>query len=186
AQVLGNHGERQSRLRRGKTRIDLDRAAVHHLGLRDGITRAAAEQFARAQPGLIGLHVGGGAPAQPLHLALRQLDRERADDLLYHLVLRREDVREIAIESLGPEMPAAAGVNELRRDAHAIAGLADAALEHEANTQVAPDLLHFDRPTLVGEGGIARDDEQARDLREVGNQVFGHAVAEIFLLWISA
>jgi hypothetical protein len=83
-------------------------------------------------------------------------------------------------------MPAAAGIDELRRDAHAIAGLADAALEHKAHAQVAPDLLHFDRPALVGEGGVARDDEQARDLREVGDQVFGHAVSKILLLRVAA
>ena len=83
-------------------------------------------------------------------------------------------------------MPAAAGIDELRRDAHAIAGLADAALEQKAHAQVASDLLHFDRPALVGEGGVARDHEQARGLREVGDQVFGHAVAEIFLLRIAA
>src|SRR5262249_15058147 len=73
-----------------------------------------------------------------------------------------------------------------RRDAHTIAGLADAALEHEAHAEIPSDLLHFDRLALVDEGGVARDDEQARHLREVGDQVFGHAVAEIFLLGIAA
>ncbi len=48
------------------------------------------------------------------------------------------------------------------------------------------DLLHLDRPALVGERGIARDHEQAGDLRQIGDQVFGHAVAEIFLLGIAA
>src|SRR6266851_9768843 len=155
-------------MRRREIPIDLDRSAVHRPGLHDRLPSAASEQFACAQPGLVRLHVAGTASAQPLLLALRQRDRQRADDLLYHLVLRREDVREIAIEPLGPEMPAAAGINELRRDAHAIARLADAALKHKAHTQVAPNLLHLDRPALVGEGGVARDYEQARDLREVG------------------
>ena len=186
AGVVRNRGKRQPRMRRREIRIDLDRPAVHRLGLRDRLPSAAAEQFARPQPALVRLHVAGIAPAQPLLLALRQLDRQRADDLLDHLVLRREDVREIAIEPLGPEMPAAAGIDELRRDAHAIAGLADAALEHEAHAQVASDLLHLDRPALVAEGGVARDHEQGRNLREVGDQVFGHAVAEIFLLRIAA
>ena len=115
----------------------------------------------RAQPGLVRLHVAGTVSPQPLLLAPRQRDRQRADDLLHHFILRREDVRKVAIEPLGPEMPAAAGIDELRRDAHAIAGLADAALEHKAHAQVAPDLLHIDRPALVGEGGVAGDYEQA-------------------------
>jgi hypothetical protein len=81
---------------------------------------------------------------------------------------------------------AARGIDELRGDAHAIACLADAALEHEAHAEVAPDVLYLDRLALVGEGGVARDHEQARDLGEIGDQVFGHAVAEIFLLSIAA
>ena len=117
-------------------------------------SRARSQDFVR-------LHVAGTTSVQPPLLALRQRERQRADDLLYHLVLRREDVREIAIEPLGPEMPAGAGIDELRRDAHALAGLADAALEHKAHAQVAPDLLHFDRPALVGEGRVAGDYEQA-------------------------
>jgi hypothetical protein len=92
---------------------------------------------------------------------------------------------EFAIEPLGPEMPAAAGIDELGCDAHAIAGLADAPLEHKTHAQVAPDLLHFGRPALVDEGGVARDDEQARDLREIGDQVLGQAIAEILLLDIA-
>src|SRR5215471_21800635 len=148
-------------MRRGETRIELDRPQVHRPGLRDPLPRAAAERLARAQPSLVCLHIGGAAPAQPSLLALRQLNRERADDLLHNLVLGREDVGEIAIEPFRPQMPAAASIDELRRDAHAIAGLADAALEYEPHAQVAPDLLHFERPALVDEGGVARDHEQA-------------------------
>src|SRR5262249_59851181 len=122
---------------------------------------AGAEGCGRAQRVLIRPPAGGAARARPPLLALRQRDRERADDLLHHLVLGCEDVGEIAIEPLGPQMPAAAGIDELRRDAHAIAGLADAALEHEAHAESPPDLLHFDLLALVHEGGGARDDNQA-------------------------
>jgi hypothetical protein len=120
--------------------------------------------LARAQPELVCLHAPGAASAQSLLLPLRQRDRQRADDLLHHLVLRREDVCEIAIEPLRPEMPAAAGIDELRRDAHAIAGLAHAPFEHKAHAEIAPDLLHLGRPALVDKRGVARDHEQARDL----------------------
>src|SRR5258708_7963751 len=109
-------------MRRREIRIELDRPQVHRPGLRDPLPRAAAERFARAQPGLVCLHIGGAAPAQPSLLALRQLTRERAEDLPPPLVLSREDVGEIAIEPLPPKSPAAAGIDELRRDAHTIAG----------------------------------------------------------------
>ena len=84
-------------------------------------------------------------------------------NLLDHLVLRGENVGELAIEPLRPEVSARAGVDQLPGDAHAIAGFADAPFKHEAHAQVAPDLLHFDRSPLVGKGGVAGDDEQRRD-----------------------
>jgi hypothetical protein len=93
---------------------------------------------------------------------------------------------EVAVEAFRPQVPAALGVDELGGDAHAVAGFADAAFEHEAYAEVAPDLLYFDQAALVGEGGVAGDDEQGRDLREVGDQILGHAVAEIFLLGVPA
>src|SRR5256886_9306158 len=43
-----------ARVRHGVGRVELDRALVHSAGLRDGLPRAAAEKFARAQHGLVG------------------------------------------------------------------------------------------------------------------------------------
>ena len=43
--------------------VDLDRSAVHRPGLRDRLPRAAAEQLATAQIGLVGLDLGRAAPA---------------------------------------------------------------------------------------------------------------------------
>jgi hypothetical protein len=71
------------------------------------------EEFACPQPGLVSLHVVCAAPAQPLLLPRRQRDRQRANDLLDHLVLGGEDVGEVAVEALGPEMPVVAGIDEL-------------------------------------------------------------------------
>jgi hypothetical protein len=71
-------------------------------------------------------------------------------------------------------------------DAHAIARLPDAALEHEAHAEVASDVLHLRRPALVDERGVARDHEQAGDLGEVGDQVLGDPVGEVFLFGIAA
>jgi hypothetical protein len=106
----------------------------------------------RAQPSLVGLDIGRAAPAQPPLLDRGERNRERADDLLDHLVLCRKDVGEIAIESLGPEMAAGCCIDELRRDAHAVGGLAHTALEHEAHAEIAPYVLHLRRPALVDEG----------------------------------
>ena len=115
-----------------------------------------------------------------------QLDRQCANDLLHHFVLSREDVGQITIEPVGPEVPAARGVDELCGDAYAIAGLADAAFQHEPHAQLVADLLHLGRLALEGEGGVPSDHEQAGDFRQIGDQILGHAIAEILLLDVAA
>ena len=122
------------------------RPAVQGAGLGDRLARAAAQKLACAHPAFVGFEVLGFAAAQVLLLDFAELDRQRFDDLLHHLVLDGEDVGQLAVVALGPQMAAARGVDELRGDAHAVAGLADAAFEHEAHAELAADLLHL-RPT---------------------------------------
>ncbi len=56
------------------------------------------------------------------------------------LVLQREDVVEVAVVALGPDVVAGIGVDELRRDAHPMAGLAHAALDDVARAQLLANL----------------------------------------------
>jgi hypothetical protein len=86
----------------------------------------------------------------------RKGGRHRLGDL----ILERENVGEIAIVVLGPDVISGASINKLRRDAHPITGLAHAAFEHIAHAEFPSDLLHIDRAALVGEAGVARDDEE--------------------------
>src|SRR5207249_10548166 len=58
------------------------------------------------------------------------------------------------------------GIYQLGGDPQPVAGLADRAFEHVADTELAPDLLHIDRLALIGEARIARDDEQPADRSE--------------------
>jgi hypothetical protein len=102
------------------------------------------------------------------------------------VVERREDVIEAAIVAVGPEMSAGAAVDQLDGDAQAIAGLAHAAFEDMADVQFARRGADFDHPALVGEDGIAGDDEERGHPRQVRDDVFGQAVGEIFLLGIAA
>jgi hypothetical protein len=64
------------------------------------------------------------------------------------LVLRREDVGEIAIVTLGPVVVAGLRLDQLRGHPDAVAGLAQAAFEHIAHTELEPDLLHIYRSPL--------------------------------------
>ncbi len=86
-------------MRSGKVLIKLDRSAVHRSSLDDRLSSAAREQSTRPKPALIRLHIAGTVSAQPLLLTLCQRHRQRADNLLYHLILDLEDIRQIAIKT---------------------------------------------------------------------------------------
>ena len=75
--------------------------------------------------------------------------RKECDDRAHHLVLDRKDVFELAVVVLGPSMAPRSSVDQLRRDADAVAASAHAAFQHIAYAQLAPDLAHVNRLPLV-------------------------------------
>jgi len=81
-------------------------------------------------------------------------------------------------------VPAGGGIYELDVDAYLIADAAHTTFEHVLHRQLLRDLLHLHRLTFVGEHRIARDHKQPREFRQIRNQVFGHTVNEVLLLWI--
>jgi hypothetical protein len=78
------------------------------------------------------------------------------------------------------------GVDKLAGNAHPVAGLAHASFQHVAHAELATDLPHIDRLALVGEGRVARDDIQLRQLRKISDDVFANTVGKILLFGISA
>ena len=78
------------------------------------------------------------------------------------------------------------GIDELSRDAHPVCRFANAAFQHVAHPKLAPDLLHIDGAPLVGEAGVAGDDEQRLEMRQRRDDVLDHSVGEIVLLRIAA
>jgi hypothetical protein len=105
---------------------------------------------------------------------------------LRDLVLYGEDVGEIAVVAVGPDMPASLDLDQLRGDADPVAGFAQTAFEHIANAQFAPDFFHIDRATLVDQARTAGDDEQRRIARQCGDDVLGDAIGEELLVGIGA
>ena len=112
---------------------------------------------------------------------LQPLDN-RARDLVLHV----EDVFELAVVPLGPQLIAVRRVDELRGDAHARARLAHAALEHVPHLQALRDLADLDRLALERERGRARGDVKSFDLGQRVDDLFGEAVAEVLVLGIGA
>src|SRR5687768_2571403 len=116
--------------------------------------------FAPAQEEVIGFQVLDRLANQAPLLVGGQLHRERSDDLPRDLVLQGEDVRQVAIVTIGPKMPAGCRIDELRGYPYPVAGPADAALDDILHPQLRPDLLDLHGSALVGEGGVARDHKQ--------------------------
>ena len=123
---------------------------------------------------------------QAYAFSLQELRLDGGDDFLGDLVLEFEDVRQVAIITVGPDVVVRRGVDELGGDAHAVAALADAALQDVAHAKLASDAFDVDGLALVIERRIPRDDEEPAKLRQTRDDVLGNTVGEVFLLRVAA
>ena len=73
---------------------------------------------------------------------------------------------------------AAAGVDQLRRDPHAVRLALDRALEHVPDAQFPPDLADVDRLALVDLGRVAGDHVELAETGQVGDHVLGDPVRQ--------
>ena len=108
--------------------------------------RVPVKELAAAQVIGVRLDVVGRRLRDRLALLRQQLDLELLDDRVGDLVLDGEDVGQVAVVAVGPDVPAGLAVDELAVDPHLRAGLADAALQHELDVEFLADVLHLDRP----------------------------------------
>ena len=82
--------------------------------------------------------VFGRAPRAARVSGVEQAWLQFLDDRVGDRFLRRERIVERGIDRLGPEIRRRRGVHEVHGDAHAIAGLPDAAGQHHAACPAAP------------------------------------------------
>src|SRR5262249_28491547 len=78
------------------------------------------------------------------------------------------------------------GIDELRIDADAIAAPSDAAFQDVTCPELLSDLPHVDHLSLVLERGVPGDHQKLGKPRQLRDDVFGNAVAEILLLRAAA
>src|SRR5215475_10105599 len=103
-----------------------------------------------------------------------------------NFVLYREDIIEIAIIALGPQVVAELCVDQLRCDPDAIASFAHAALDDVSDTKLPREMTDIDWLALESERRVACYHRERRDLREICDDVFGDGIAEVLLLRIAA
>ena len=116
--------------------------------LADAFHGVAAEPVPSLKVELVGLEIARRLSLDPGALVGRQLGPERGGDLDCHVRLDREDVGQLAIVGLRPEVLIRLGVDELRHDAHAIAGPPHAPLEQRRHLQRRRDLPQTVLPLL--------------------------------------
>ena len=102
--------------------------------------------------------------------------------MLFRSVLHLKKVRIRFVEALRPKVTASLGVDQLDIDANTISAALNASLQHVADAQLLADLLHADWLAFICKGGVTRDYKRAGDARQIGCQVLGDAIDEVFLL----
>ena len=96
---------------------------------------------------LIGLHVVGRFPSYPRLLRRRKLRAQRGGDLQGDIHLDREDVGELPVVRLGPQVPVGRCIDELGDDAHSVPRAPHTPFEQSRHAELLSDLT---RTQLAG------------------------------------
>ena len=140
----------------------------------------------RLQIGIVARGVLRSAPDTWIRATLKG-ELERAGDGLRDFVLHRKQIFGVAVvEAVRPKMQAAARVDQLRSDADPVAHPLHAALENVVHAEVPRDRRDIFILSLVGERGGASRHAQIRHMRDRVQDLFGDAVAEVFVRRIAA
>ena len=95
------------------------------------------------------------------------------------LLLQRKNILQITREIVGPGLKTGARIDQLNVDAYLIPGFTDAAFKKIAHAQLTSDLRGRLVAAFKSRAGHARSHIHAPNLRELGGDFIGHAVAEI-------
>jgi hypothetical protein len=102
------------------------------------------------------------------------------------VVLHGEDVGQLAIVGLRPQMEPVGDLDQLRRDPHPVPFFADAAFEDRADVQLLADAPEILALALELKRRRARRDAEALDFGEVVEQLLRQPVGEVLLVLLRA
>src|SRR5438105_350243 len=125
-------------------------------------------------------------PADRLLLLRQQLHLELFHNGVGDFVLNGEDIGQITIKPLGPNMAAVLAPNELPSYPHTRSRLSHASFQDKSNAKLPTHLLHFHRLVFIGEGSVARDNKQSGNVGQISDDVLRNAITEILLLSVAA
>ena len=119
-------------------------------------------------------------------LAAGKLGLQRLGDCFGDFALDPEDVDELAVVGIGPQMRIAGRLDKLDVDAHLIGSFLDAALQDVGHAKLLRDLGEIAWLALILLGGRARDHFQIRDLRQPREDFFLDAIGKISIRLVFA
>jgi len=111
------------------------------------------------------IEIFGRTALRAQRFSLKQFRFNGGDHLLGDFILQSENIGQFAVVAIRPDMVARGGVNELRRDTHAVAALADTAFQDVTHAELTRSSFHIDGLALVGEGRVARDHKEPTQFR---------------------
>ena len=132
----------------------------------------------------MGVGIDGALLLDPAACILHEFDLQRLSEATGDLILSDREVADISVEPVCPKVCPGLAVNQLYVYLGLFTNPPHAAFEHVADTKFSANQLHVDGLALIGKGRVAGDDEAVGNARQIGGQVLGDGVSEIFLLWI--
>ena len=168
------------------TRLNLDGALQQGLRLLVLPLANSIDQAERTDDETPGVDALGRLVRRAEALFLVEVRLDRGDDVAGDFILDSKNVAQLAVVPLGPDVLAGRCVNQLPRYADLPTRGPDAAFEDITDRELEGNLADVDGSSLVGEGRIARDNEQPAQAGERRCNILGDPVREIFLFEITA
>ena len=165
-----------------KHRIEIDGPLKELLGKDVILVAGLAEMPHSSLIGAPGIKTCLRLAHRPLLFGVSDGRRDGDGRGLSNFVLYGENVREITVVALGPDMIAGLGLNKLSGHANTVAGFSETTFEHVADAEFAPDLFHIDRTDLVGKGRVPGDHEKRGVAGQRRDDVLGNPIGEVLLL----
>ncbi len=121
---------------------------------------------------------------KPCLLLWREGMRDAGGNRASHFALYGEDIAQLQVVGVCPQMFIRRGLDELNRDAHPVTGPHHRALDQSVNAQFARDLGSRLVRACISHGRGVRDHSERTNLSQVGDEFVSYAVRKELLIGI--
>src|SRR6266480_7144632 len=167
-------------------RIEFDRSLEHLLGKLYVLARPPLEELPCTKIKLVCLHVFRRCLKETGLLALSEQETQRVNDTAGNFILDREDVFDLSVEPLRPQVVTIPRVDELNADADPVASLPDAALKKRLDIKSPSNFARIDACSTKSEAGCPGRDVKRPDFGKRIQNFLCYTVAEVFLIAFGA